>query len=103
MTLEEKLKYMKIMGGLQGEDEDELTAYLDLAKSKLINHIYPYEKGKVELEPRYEMNQVELAIILFGKKGAEGEEQHNENGVNRKYQSEENYLQSIPRHAGLPL
>ena len=101
MTQDEKLNYMKIMGGLQGEDDNELEAYLDLAKQKLLNHIYPY-RNETELEKRYEMKQVELALILFAKKGAEGEETHNESGVNRKYISEEKFLQSIPRHCGIP-
>ena len=103
MTREEKLKYMRIMGEIGDDvDEDLLTAYLDLAKEKLINHIYPYDKGKVDLESRYEMKQIELAIILYNNRGAEGEDQHNENGVNRKYRSEEKFLYSIPRKVGIP-
>lgn len=94
---------MRIMGNIDSEEEDDLlVAYLDLAKEKLLNHIYPFEK-KLELDSRYDMKQIELAIILFNSRGAEGEEQHNENGVNRKYQSEEKFLASIPRHSGIPL
>lgn len=92
---------MKIMGDLRDEKDEDLRAYLDLAKSKLIDHIYPYEKP-AELDKQYDMKQIELAIILFSKKGAEGEEHHNENGVNRKYQSEEKFFMSIPRQAGIP-
>ena len=103
MLTEEKLKYMRVLGNInEGDaDDDLLTAYLDLAKEKLLNHIYPFEKP-VEVGKEYEMKQVELAIILFAKRGAEGEDSHNENGVNRKYQSEEKFLQSIPRCVGIP-
>lgn len=102
MEIEKKLSYMKIMGGLQDNEDDKvLMAYLDLAKEKLINHIYPFEKP-VELEEKYVMKQIELAIILFNKRGAEGETSHNENGVNRSYQSEEKFFASIPRKVGLP-
>lgn len=102
MTLEEKLNYMRIMGNIDSDVEDDLLmAYLNLAKEKLINHIYPYEKP-VELNSHYDMKQIELAIILYNNRGAEGEEQHNENGVNRKYISEDKFLASIPRHSGIP-
>lgn len=104
MTLDEKTNYMKIMGGseVEAEKDETLHAYLLLAKDKLLNHIYPYGNAPVELDKRYDMKQIELAIILYNQRGAEGEEQHNENGVNRKYISEEKFLASIPRKAGLP-
>ena len=92
------------MGNIGSDVEDNLLmAYLDLAKQKIIDHVYPYKKNVVELESKYDMKQIELAIILFDKRGAEGEEHHNENGVNRKYQSEEKFFASLPREAGLPL
>lgn len=95
---------MRIMGNIGSDENDDLLmAYLNLAKDKLLNHIYPFEKDKVELESRYDTKQIELAIILFNKRGAEGEDTHNENGVNRKYISEEKFLASIPRKVGLPL
>lgn len=102
MTDEEKVNYMKVMMNLPNENDDTLMVYLNLAKEKLLNHIYPYEKP-TELEREYEMKQIELAIILYNKRGAEGEESHTENGVARKYQSEEKFLASIPRKAGIPL
>ena len=94
---------MRIMGELENEEDDVLMAYLNLAKDKLINHIYPYKHDVVELDKCYEMKQIELAIILYSQRGAEGEEHHNENGVNRRWKSEESFLASIPRHVGLPL
>ena len=104
MTRDEKLSYMRIMGNIDESEQDNLlVTYLELSKQKLINHIYPYEKSVIELEPKYEMQQIELAIILYNKRGAEGEEHHNENGVNRRYKSEESFLASIPRKVGLPL
>ena len=93
---------MRIMGDIDdSEDDDLLTAYLTLAENKLLNHIYPFEKPAT-LDKEYDVKVVELAIILYNKRGAEGEDSHNENGVNRKYQSEEKFLQSIPRYAGIP-
>lgn len=105
MELEEKVQFMRTLGKgseLENEDDSTLETYLLLAKEKLLNHIYPYGRPKVELDSRYDTKQIELAIILYNQAGAEGEEQHNENGVNRKYISEEKFLASIPRKVGIP-
>lgn len=105
MELEEKVRLMKVLGKgseLANEDNDTLETYLLLAEQKLLNHIYPYGKGKVELDSKYDTKQIELAIILYNQNGAEGEESHSENGVTRKYVSEEKFLASIPRKVGLP-
>lgn len=40
------------------------------------------------------MKQIEIASYLYNKQGAEGETEHNENGVDRKYESA-----SIPESA----
>lgn len=106
MTYEEKLDYMRVMGGSDVADEtdDVLRAYLQLAEQKLLDHIYPFGRGKVVNIPnQYDTKQIELALILYSKRGAEGEDSHSENGVSRKYTSEEKFLASIPRKVGLPL
>ena len=91
---------MRLMGEIDDDVKDNvLELYLDLAKEKLLNHLYPYGHEQVELDKRYDLKQVELAIILWNKRGAEGENSHNENGVNRAYQSEEKFFASIPRYA----
>lgn len=100
MGNDEKLNYMRIMGNFDDDVEVEtLQVYLDLAKEKLLNHLYPYGHEGIELDKRYDLKQVELAIILYNKRGAEGENSHNENGVSRSYQSEEKFFASIPRYA----
>lgn len=104
MELEEKIRYMKALGGseVKEEDDDTLETYLLLAEKKLIEHIYPHDKDVVTLDSRYEMKQIELANILYLKRGAEGESSHSENGVARKYLTEQEFLQSIPRECGIP-
>lgn len=104
MTDEEKVNLMRRLGDI-GEDEEpkeNLLDYLRFAQDKLLNHIYPYGGAPEELDRRYDTKQVELALILFLKKGAEGEKEHNENSVGRKYMTEAEFLASIPRKAGLP-
>jgi len=107
MTLDEKIQHVKIIGKgseLANEDDDTISTYLLLAKDRLLNHIYPFEGDRpVEVEPKYETKQIELAVILYNKRGAEGEKQHNENSVNRQYVDEEDFLAKIPRKVGIPL
>lgn len=105
MNLEERIDAMKIMLGEDGENikDEECRTYLDLANKKLLNHRYPFGTTRVEIEPQFEYDLIELAIIKFNERGVEGQETHNENGVHRKYRTEAEILASIPKFAGLPL
>ena len=105
MTLEERIEKMKIMLGEDGVDIDDNTCqtYLDLAISKILTHRFPYGTNLVDVEPRFEYQMIELAIVKYNQQGVEGEETHNESSVHRKYRTEEQILASIPRFAGLPL
>jgi len=71
------------------EDEEVLTAYLELAGQKIINARYPYAENRYELSVPYEYEplQVEIAAYMLNKRGAEGETQHIENGIHRNYGS----------------
>ena len=105
MTLEERIEQMKIM---LGDDSNDITdnvcqTYLDLANAKILNHRFPYGTNLVEVEPQFEYQLIELAIVLYNQRGVEGQETHNENGVHRKYKREAQILASIPKFAGLPL
>lgn len=101
MTLEEKIAKMQSM--LDSDEEDTvLTDYLLTAKSKILTHRYPYDNTVTEVEPRFEDLQVELAIVLWNKRGGEGQKEHSENGVKRVWRTEEEILSSIPRVAGIP-
>ena len=102
MTLEQKIDYMQKMMEDTPIDFGMAQIYLDLAQQKLINHIFPFRNDVVELNSKYDYDQIELAIVLYNKRGAEGEELHNENGVHRRYRSEAQILASIPKFAGLP-
>ena len=88
-----------------GEDADEyvLMVYLNLAEQKILNHRYPYGTTLTSVEERYEKDLIELAVVLYSMRGAEGQETHNENGVNRKWRTETQILNGIPRMVGIPL
>lgn len=105
MTIEQRIEQMKIMLGEDGLDIDDnvCQTYLDLAKHKILNHRYPYGTNLVDVEPQFEYDLIELAIVLYNQRGVEGQETHNENGVHRKYRKEAQILASIPKFAGIPL
>jgi hypothetical protein len=86
MTDDEKLAKVKLL--YLGTDSDEtINAYLDIAASKVIKKAFPYRTDVTEVPTMYESNQLEIAVYLLNKQGAEGETSHNENGVNRSYGS----------------
>ena len=101
MTIEEKIAQMQVMKG-SNEDSSVLTVYLQTAESKILNHRYPYGDKPCHIEDRYEQDQIELAIVMFNKRGGEGQREHSENGVKRIWRTEEEILSSIPRMAGIP-
>ena len=105
MTLEQRIEQMKIMLGEDGLDIDDnvCQTYLDLANHKILNHRYPFGTNLVEVEPQFEYQLIELAIVLYNQRGVEGQETHNENGVHRKYRKEAQILASIPKFVGIPL
>lgn len=102
MTIEQKVAYMKTMMDDTSLEDETAIVYLDLAKQKLLTHIYPFDDKVIEVPSKYDLQHIELAIALFNKRGGEGEEYHNESGVHRRYQTEAQILASIPKHAGLP-
>lgn len=91
----EKLRLL--LGNSADEFEDEqLELFLERAESAIMDKRYPFLDWTEEddngnrlypLESRYYALQIEIAIALFNRIGAEGEAQHTENGVYRTYQS----------------
>ena len=103
MTRDEKVEKMIAMMSDVSLDEETAIVYLDLAKERLLNHIYPFERDVQVVPCRYDYQHIELAIALYNLRGVEGQSSHNENGVSRSYRSVEEILKGIPKHAGFPL
>ena len=83
-------KMKMIIGDSYGPlDEDLLSVYLDAAAEAILNRRYPYgvPEGAV-VEHQYEGVQLEAAVYLFNKRGAENESLHSENGISRSYGGE---------------
>lgn len=83
-----KIQFLK---SIQDEkDEDVLSSFLYLAKSKILQRMYPFKDVDVDSTPipdKYEDVQLEIAQYLLNKRGAEGEVQHTENGTTRTYEN----------------
>ena len=76
------------LSALTGETDDNiLLTFLDIAGEKILEKCYPYRHDKREVPARYHSTQLEIAVHLLNKRGAEGETAHSENGINRSYES----------------
>ena len=69
------------------EEDRVLLSFLSSAKRRVLNRLYPFANSYegLNVPERYNGVQIEIAAFLMNKRGAEGEVQHNENGVSRTY------------------
>ena len=88
MTDSEKKRILTVLLG-EEEEEDVLSAYLSIAGDKVLNRMYPFKTDYtgMEVPDRYAMIQINVAVYLMNKRGAEGEIQHIEGNVHRNYGS----------------
>lgn len=90
MTTAEKIEYVKAMLDNDPDATDALvSAYLTKAKVAVMNRRYPHgtPEGVFDVPEQYEINQCDLAVRYFLRRGGEGEMIHNENGTHRHYGS----------------
>lgn len=87
MTNAEKITVTKTyIGNDTAATDAVITVYLDDAKEAILNRRYPFEiPNGADVPQMYERLQCRLAAEMYLRRGAEGEESHNEDGVNRKY------------------
>lgn len=85
MTDAEKITMVKAMCGEQ--DTEIVSAYLALAGSKILRIAYPFDETKTEVPDKYAHTQVDAAVYLLNKRGAEGQTSHSENGISRNYEN----------------
>lgn len=83
LTERQKLAALKAMTDEQ--DEDVLSTYLSIAGNKVLQKAFPFNPEQTEVPERYEYTQLEIAVFLLNKRGAEGETTHSENGISRTY------------------
>ena len=91
-------------------DTDLLNDLVETAKNAILSRRYPFqewptENGETYVEARYADLQFRIALDLYNKIGAEGEDRHAENGITREYESSwisQQLLQEVIPFAGVP-
>lgn len=102
MTQEALLAKFSAM--VEEDNEDILLAFLRIAAGHVLRRAYPFRADVSEVPEKYQTAQLEIAVYLYNKQGAEGETAHSENGVNRTYESAsvpDSLLKSITPYAGV--
>ena len=107
MTRNEKLVMLARMNNDPRDDDDVLGFFLDMAGYKILNKMYPFktEYTGLDIPAKYDMIQLNVAIYLLNKRGAEGEVQHIENGIHRNYEDADippSMLRGITPFVGIP-
>lgn len=96
MTDEEKVSLTRILINDNEISSEIISAYLSIAKDRLRERIYPFADFSKEdsiagemfpLPGKYERDQCELASRMIMRRGIEGQKSHNENGINRSFDS----------------
>ncbi len=88
MTSQEKKERLAVLISPDTASDDLLDALLFQAEGIVLNRRYPFGIPEgATVPPQYEHIQLSIAVELFSKMGAEGQTAHNENGINRTYES----------------
>ncbi len=101
MTSLEKIAALKV-NILPDTDTDEvLGSMISLAEAMVLDRMYPfgYPEGTV-VPARYEQIQIQLAVELYGRRGAENQLSHSENGISRTWSENSPLLKRIVPHCG---
>jgi len=87
MTNAQKLTQLKRLLNIDDSENALLDTLLFIAEQKILDRVYPYDAEKIEVPARYHAKQIEIAVYLYNKRGAEGQTSHDENGISRSYES----------------
>lgn len=84
----EKLKRLAALISPDTATDDLLLYLLEQSEGIVLNRRYPFGAPEgATVESRYEHIQLQIAVELFSKMGAEGQTAHSENGINRSYEA----------------
>ena len=88
MTKAEKIANLAVLISPDTADEKLLSMLVDIAEGIVLNKRYPFGSPEGATVPsQYEHIQLQIAVELFSKMGAEGQTAHNENGISRTYEA----------------
>lgn len=85
LTQIQKLKIWIDVADAETKYDDKLTLMLNRATDKIkLKRGTPSDE---DMETRWNELQIQIALFLWNKQGAEGEKEHVENGVSRYYEN----------------
>ena len=88
MTNEEKISSLAALISPDTADDIILLQLVRLSEGIVLNKRYPFgPPADAKVPAQYEHIQLQIALELFSKRGAEGQIEHDENGISRKYES----------------
>lgn len=88
MTNAEKLARLEVLISPDTAENELLEALLGQAEGIVLNRRYPFGAPEGATVPaHYEHIQIQIALELFSKMGAEGQTIHDENGIKREYEA----------------
>jgi hypothetical protein len=96
------LDKLKTYLGITDDSEDALLSLLiNQADTAILNKRYPFgytEEQRASALSRYSNIELDIAVYLYNKRGAEGQTGHGELGTSRSYESAgipESYIRDI--------
>ena len=88
MTNEEKIERLGVLISPDTAETELLSVLVKQAEGIVLNRRYPFGVPENAVVPTaYEHIQLQIAVELFSKMGAEGQTAHGENGITRSYES----------------
>ena len=88
MTNEEKREKLKVLISPDTATDPLLLYLLEQAEGIVLNRRYPFGAPEgASLSAAHEKIQVQIAVELFNKMGAEGQTAHDENGIKRTWEA----------------
>lgn len=101
MTDAEKIKSLSIRISPDTASVEVLNDTLAIAGALILNKMYPFGyPADVAVPACYEQIQIQLAVELYSKRGAEGQTSHSENGISRSWPEKNRLLAQIMPHCG---
>ena len=88
MTDKEKQARLMVLISPDTANDDLLSYLLELSEGIVLSRRYPFGAPEGATVPReYENIQIQIAVELYSKMGAEGQTSHDENGVSRSWEA----------------
>lgn len=88
MTTEEKISRFAVLISPDTADTELLSVLLEQAEGIVLNRRYPFGiPDDATVPAQYECIQLQIAVELYSKMGAEGQVDHAELGISRSWES----------------